>query len=140
MINLDEAIVDGVEVSYAGKFDATELKVAMTRQNPRDANTGQNLPRHAKFFSSAILNRQMGDWNVGGEWRYSGERDDSDINTGNPITLDSYNLVNLTARYHFNKNFESSMRVDNVFNQGYMLVHGYNTAGRSLFVSLQYQQ
>lgn len=139
-INLNEARIDGVEASYSDRYNDTDLKIAITSQNPRDANTGARLLRRAKFFSNVSVTRSAGDWKIGGEWQYSGAREDTDINTFSRVTLGSYNLLNLTARYKLSKQMEVSLRADNVFNQSYMLAHGYNTQGRSLFANLSYQQ
>jgi vitamin B12 transporter len=140
MINLNEARIDGVETSYSGRLGDTDVRIALTQQNPRDANTGQSLLRRAKFFSNVGVMQQFGKWKLGGEWQYSGEREDLDINTYNRTTLDSYSLVNLTSQYRLDKQLDISLRVDNLFNQDYMLAHGYNTLGRTLFVNMSYQQ
>ena len=140
MINLNEARIDGVEIGYNGHFNDLDLKIALTQQNPRDAITGDSLLRRAKFFSYIGLTQQVGSWKLGGEWRYSGEREDRDINTYNRITLDSYQLFNLTAQYKLSRQTDVSLHIDNVFNRDYMLAHGYNTQGRSMFATLNYQQ
>jgi len=139
MVNLDEARIDGVEASYNGQFGNTDVKLAVTQQNPRDANTGQVLLRRAKFFSNTAITQQIGAWRVGAEWQYSGEREDIDINTFTRTTLGSYSLVNLTAHYKLDKHLGMSLRADNLFNQDYMLAHGYNTLGRTFFISMNYK-
>ncbi len=140
MINLNEARSNGVELAYNGQFGDTGVRLAATRQNPRDVQTGQTLLRRAKDFSSAGVTRQLGALKVGGEWQHSGERADSDINTFARTTLAAYDVVNLTASYALNKRLDLSARVDNLFNRDYMLAHGYNTLGRTVFVGLNYQQ
>jgi vitamin B12 transporter len=77
---------------------------------------------------------------VGGEVQYSGTREDIDINTYARTTLDSYSVVNLTVSYALDKRLDLSLRADNLFDKDYMLAHGYNTLGRTLFVGLNYQQ
>jgi vitamin B12 transporter len=139
MVNLDEARSDGMELAYNGQFGATGVRLAATRQNPRDAKTGQTLLRRAKSFSSVGITQQFGVVKVGGEWQHSGERADIDINTFARTTLAAYNVVNLTAHYALDKHFDLSLRVDNLFNQDYMLAHGYNTSGRSLLLGLNYR-
>ena len=139
MINLNEARSDGVELAYNGQFGDTGLRLAATRQNPRDVQTGQTLLRRAKDFSSVGVTRQLAALKVGGEWQHSGERADSDINTFSRTTLAAYDVVNLTANYALDKHFDLSARVDNLFNKDYMLAHGYNTLGRTLFVGLSYR-
>ncbi len=138
VINLNQAHIDGVEMTYAGEFDATAFKAAITGQNPRDAQTGQALLRRAKLFSNVSLTQRKGAWRMGCDWQYSGEREDVDMNTGRHTTLASYNLINLIANYNLNKQIDMSIRVDNLFNESYMLAHGYNTLERTLFVGLSY--
>lgn len=139
MINLNEARSDGVEVAYNGQFGDTGVRLAATQQNPRDAQTGQSLLRRAKNFSSAGVTQQLGELKVGGEWQHSGVRTDIDINTFGRTTLAAYDVVNLTANYTLDRHFELSARVDNLFNHDYMLAHGYNTLGRTVFVGLSYR-
>ena len=140
VINVNQARIDGEELNYAGEFGETHLKANATWQNPRDTATGQILLRRAKQFANLALTQHIGAWDAGGEWQYSGTRQDSDINTGAPVTLPSYQIFNLNARYQVGKNISVSGRIDNLFNRDYMLVHGYNTLGRTLFVGLTYQQ
>jgi len=140
VINVNQARIDGQELSYAGEFGDTHLKANVTWQNPRNTTTGQVLLRRAKQFSNLAVTQHIGPWQVGGEWQYSGARQDGDINTFALVTLPSYQVFNLNSRYQLNKDFSVSARIDNLFNRDYMLVHGYNTLGRTLFVGLNYQQ
>ncbi len=141
MINLNEARSNGLELSYAGQFGDTGVKAALTAQNPRDTQTGLALLRRAKSFANLGVTQQLGTWKVGGEWQYSGKREDYVINNWpQRTTLASYNLLNLTAIYDINKQLKLSLRADNLFNQDYMLAHGYNTLGRSLFIGVNYRQ
>jgi vitamin B12 transporter len=138
--NLNSARSDGLEISYGGQFGDTSAKAALTVQNPRDTQTGLVLLRRAKSFANFGIARQLGAWKVGGEWQYSGTREDIDINTFARTTLDSYNVVNITANYALDKRLNLSLRADNLFDRDYMLAHGYNTLGRTLFIGLNYQQ
>lgn len=139
MINLGQARIDGFEMDYSGQFGDTGVKAALTLQNPRDTQTGLTLLRRAKSFSNVGVTQKMGAWQVGGEWQHSGTRADVDINTFARTTLASYDVVNLTANYALNKKLGVTLRVDNLFNRDYMLAHGYNTLGRTLFVGLNYR-
>jgi vitamin B12 transporter len=138
MVNLNEARIEGAELSYSEQIGDTGVKLSMTRQNPRDANTGLILLRRAKNFASLGVVKQYGTWKVGGEWQYSGARTDSDINTAVRTRLAAYDIANLTASYPFNAHFDLTARVDNLFNRNYVLAHGYNTSGRTVFVGLGY--
>jgi vitamin B12 transporter len=140
VVNINQAQINGQELSYFGEFGDTHLKANATWQNPRDTATGQVLLRRAKQFANLAVTQHIGAWEAGGEWQYSGARQDGDINTFAPVTLPSYQVFNLNARYRVDKDISVSARIDNLFNRDYMLVHGYNTLGRTLFVGLNYQQ
>ena len=140
VINVNTARINGVELSYAGQFANTGIKAAHTRQNPRDELTNLPLLRRAKSFANLSIAQQMQSWRVTGEAQHSGPRVDSDIMTFSRITLPSYTLVNLVADYEINQRLNLSMRVDNLLNKDYMLAHGYNTLGRTVFIGLSSQQ
>jgi vitamin B12 transporter len=139
VVNINQAQIDGEEFSYTGEFGNTRLKANATFQNPRDTVTGQTLLRRAKKFSNVSVSHEFGAWLTGAEVRYSGARQDNDVN-GNPVTLTSYTLLNLTTRYRIDKLLYVSAHIDNLFNRDYSEVYGYNTPGRTLFVGLNYQQ
>ena len=140
MVNLGEARIDGVEFGYAGQFGDTGVKAALTLQNPRNVGTGPVLIHRAKQHGSVGLSQQFGGWKVGGEWLYSESRPGADLTTGTPVTLPSYNVINLVAGYEINKNLKLSLRANNLTNQNDATAYGYNPLGRTLFVGLNYQQ
>lgn len=139
MMNINQARIDGVELSYGGGFGDTHLKVDVTLQNPRDTKTGLALLRRAKSYGNVGVTQKIGAWRVGGDMQFSGARADSDINTFARTTLDGYTVVNLTASHALDKKVNLSLRVDNLFQKDYMVAHGYNTLGRSFFVGINYQ-
>ena len=144
VVNINQAKINGQELSYAGEFGDTRLKANATWQNPRDTTTGQVLLRRAKRLANLAVTQHIGAWEAGGELRYSGARADNytDANTfiTTRETLASYSLINITANYDISKQLKLSLRADNLFNKDYMQVYSYNTLGRTLFVGLNYQQ
>ncbi len=137
--NISQARITGQELNYSGEFGDTHLKASATFQDPRDAVTGQLLPRRAKEFGNLGVSHDFNALNLGAEVRYSGARQDVDIN-GNTVSLSAYQLLNLTARYQIDKHLNLLGSVENLFNRNYSEVYGYNTPGRTLFVGLNYQQ
>jgi vitamin B12 transporter len=142
-INLDRALINGVELSYAGQFGQTGIKAALTAQDPRDQTTGQLLVRRARLHSSLGVIQEVGAWKLGGEWLYSEHRED---NFTDPTTfvasrkiLPAYNVFNLTAGYPISKKLRWSLRVDNLTNQNDSNAYGYNPLGRRLYVGINYQ-
>ncbi len=136
-VNTPLAEISGQELIYTGDFGTKHLKANLTFQNPRDTTTGLVLARRAKEFASVAASHDLGEWNMGAEIRYSGQRQDN--NTVTSPTLPSYTLVNLTTRYIIDRHFDLAARVDNLFNTSYSEAYGYNTLGRTLFIGVNYR-
>jgi vitamin B12 transporter len=137
--NLNSARIDGVEANYALQLGQTAFKAALTQQNPRDETSGLTLLRRAKFYSNVGVTQQFGAWQAGCDWQHSGVREDYDINTFARTTLVAYDVLNVRASYAWDKHLNLSLRVDNLFDQDYMLAHGYATLGRTVFIGASYQ-
>ncbi|MDD2722040.1 MAG: TonB-dependent receptor [Gallionella sp.] len=135
MTNVGEAKIDGLELSYAGSFDGTRVKADLAFQNPRDATTGTVLLKRAKEFATLGVAHDFDNWSAGVELRHSGARQDFGAKT-----LTSYQLLNLSASYRMAAGLNLTARLDNVTNRDYAETYGYNTLGRTLFVSLSYLQ
>lgn len=140
MENLDEAIIEGVELVYGVRHDTIEVENALTLQTPRNAKTGAPLTHRAQTLNTLTVARQFDGGRIGFEWRSSGTREDSDMATFAPITLPTYDVINLSAHWKLTPQVDFNARVDNLLGQDYMLVHGYNTLGRTLFVGLTAHQ
>lgn len=137
MENLDEAIIEGAELTYGVRHGEIEVENALTLQSPRNARTGALLPRRAQTLNTLTVARRFEGGRVGLEWRMSSARQDSDIGTFLPTTLAAYDVVNLTMQWQLAPQVELNARMDNLFGQDYMLAHGYNTPGRTFFLTLR---
>jgi vitamin B12 transporter len=141
-VNLNQVRIDGYELGYGGQFGDTSLTAALTLQNPRDEQTGLRLIRRAKVFGNLGISQTLGAWKLGGEVRFSDVRQDNHI-TAWPtqrVTLNSYQLFGLSASYAWSKQLSIALRGDNLTNQQYALLHGYNTLGRTFSIGLNWQQ
>ena len=93
------------------------------------------LLRRAKQKLSGVLERRFGQrFSAATEIVYAGRRTDY-----GGVTLAAYTLVNVRARYQFDRAWSLSARIENVSNRDYELVHGYNTPGRSGFLDMVWQ-
>jgi len=140
VINIGQARIDGLELTYAGEFGDMHLKANATWQNSRDTSTGQALQRRAKEFGNLSVSHSFNAWNASVEVRYSGARPDVNYATYTNVSLPGYQLLNLTGGYKIDKHSNLTARVDNLFNRDYSEAYSYNTLGRTLFVGFNYQQ
>lgn len=139
-LNIGRARVEGAELSYTGHFDGWDIRASLTAQDPIDDSTGAQLRRRGKSFGNLVVNTTLSGWRVGAEAIVGSSRPDNDIVKGTPVTLGGYKVVNLTARHAVAKNTFIAARLENTFNEHYQVAHGFNTPGRGLFVSLNWQQ
>lgn len=132
--NVGRAKVQGLEASWRGHLGRTDIRAALTVQNPVDEDAHVDLNRRARHFASFAANRSIGTWRVGGEWIASGARNDSGT------VLGGYGVVNLSARYRITKAWYVAAQIDNLFDKHYELAYTYNTPRRSAFITLGWQQ
>ena len=136
--NVNEARINGGEISYQGRYAGFGTNAHFTVQNPVNSSTGQLLQRRAKHYGSLTVNRTLGSWKLGAELVASGARFDSA--NENPATrLPGYALYNLTVNYAFAREWSFNLRWNNIFNRNYELVQNFNTPGSNVFFALRYE-
>ena len=134
-INIAHAAIDGIEVTHNLQSGIWSLDDALTLQNARDRDSGAQLLRRPKQKFSSVLTAAMSERaSAGIEFIWSGERADY-----GGTTLGAYSLVNLRASYALTAAWKLGARLENLFDRDYELVHGYNTAGRSGYLTLTWQ-
>ncbi|MGA2549228.1 MAG: TonB-dependent receptor [Burkholderiaceae bacterium] len=128
--NIDEARLEGVEVSAHARWLDWQLYGNVTFQRPIDVATDQLLLRRATHNANLGVARVLGAWRFSVDVRAAGARIDSDINTFARIQLPGYSVTDLVARYRVNSEWTLSASLLNAFDRHYSLVDGYNTPGR----------
>ncbi|HMK13835.1 MAG TPA: TonB-dependent receptor [Burkholderiales bacterium] len=136
--NVNEARINGGEISYQGSFAGFVTNMHITVQNPVNSLTGQQLQRRAKQYGSFIVNRNLGPLKIGAELVTSSERFDS-ANEDPTTRLPGYALYNLTVNYALAREWSFNLRWNNIFNRNYQLVQNFNTAGSNVFFALRYE-
>ena len=131
--NIASARNDGAELSFRGKWGATQVSGGLTAQNPQNLVNNTRLLRRAMSLANLGVDHELGDVSVGARWRYVGDRIDG-VNT-----LAAYSVLDLTAAYRFNKEWKLLGRIDNLFDARYETVYGYRQAGLGAFVGVTWQ-
>ena len=140
IFNVNNAVIDGVEISYRGTLAGAEVRASFTLQDPTQhtATTHVQLIRRSKTFGSLSVAKSFGPWRLGAELQASGRRFDNHIVTFSRVELAPYEVFNLIGRYQFGKQTALSARLENAFDKQYTLAHGFNTQGRKLSVNLSH--
>lgn len=134
-----QALIKGWTTSWNHIAEDWRWSGSFTHQNPRDLDSGDQLSRRAHNIVTASLERELGVWRLGGELRSQDERYTQSPNSSN-FRMAGYGLLNAYANYAISPSLSAQVRVDNLTDKRYELVQGYNTAGRSLFLTLRYSQ
>jgi vitamin B12 transporter len=132
-VNIGSARNQGVELSYSGTLGNTRVHANATSQDPIDLATGRRLTLRAATLANLGLGRDYGVFSVDAELRYSGSRPDGSH------TLAAYSVLDLSAQYAINREFKATARIQNLADRHYEAVYGYNQAGRTLVLGLNWQ-
>ncbi len=136
---------DGVEIS--GQFKLTPnltLGLSYTYLDAVD-NTGVQELRRPPHAGRADVTYAFheGKGTVRLTALYNGEMDDQGFGTfpdyiNQIVSLDDYWLVSLAASYKINPGLEVYGRVENVFDEDYEEVYGFNTPGAAVYAGLRW--
>jgi vitamin B12 transporter len=134
--NVDRARIEGVEAAWEYASGPWEARIELMHQDPRNLTTGKRLLRRADDSLTASLTRRIRSFDIGADVLASGDR--KDYGYPNPVTLSSYLLLNLLARWHATPALTLVARIENALNEQYALADTYNTPDRGLYVSVSY--
>ncbi len=135
--NVDRARIEGAEAEWRYDSEAWSSRASATLQDARDTATDLRLLRRARENFTFALARRLGGHEFAMDLLYAGER--RDFGFPADISLPAYWLANLSARVALSERWTMLARMENLFDEDYELASGFNTMGRSLFVSLRHE-
>ena len=132
----------GIEVAASVTlFDQASASATYTYTDATEPNGAVEVrrPEHAAslFVEYAFLEDRA---RVFLDLIYNGEMEDLEFINATPrtrVTLDSYTVVNIGGRYDINDNVEVFGRVENLFDEDYEEVFGFNTQGVTAFAGIK---
>ncbi|MGH8312060.1 MAG: TonB-dependent receptor domain-containing protein [Gammaproteobacteria bacterium] len=136
--NIARARVRGLEAGYQLTQHDWSWRTDLIFQRPENLNTGTLLLRRAERTLTTALDWHDDTTSIGVHLIVTGPRRDLDFNTGLPVTDSGYVLAGVTLRQRLSHSFAISGSLENLLDTHYQTASGYNTAGRSLFVRLEY--
>jgi len=137
LANIGHAVSRGVETTAAYKVNpCVRLFGNYAYTFTEDLDTGLPLLRRPVHKATFGINRSLycDRANVTLYTNYVGPREDSD-GVGRQ-TLTEYWLLNLAGSYNLTRHLQLVGRVDNLLNENYQEVYGYNTAGLSFYAGI----
>ncbi len=139
--NIDRVKNTGVELTaQSDVYGLFDLRANLTWQNAKDQDTNERLIRRSKWFGTIGASKTIGKWYFGADASYNSHRRDNEYNVSTysrqDVDLSSYWLVDLNARYDFNKHVSVYARIENLFDKEYETTYGFNQWGRAGFVGI----
>ncbi len=165
-VELAGAIVANAKLSLSGNFTWLEGKIKFSPQDIDPTKTGGN---HVQVYSNgAFINQESSTNNLArrpkatafaearykllesvtltANYRLAGARRDAayDPSLGpfgalGQVNVTSYQLIDAGIRWQASKQFTIVTKVENIFNQKYQEIIGYNTRGRSGYIKLNFK-
>jgi vitamin B12 transporter len=138
--NIPRTRIDGVTLSYEGRFDRLTLAASLDHVDPRNAtegsaNFGKQLPRRAKNAAKAQADWSLGAVTVGAAVVAFSERFD---NAANTVRMPGYATLDLHAEWSLTPDWTLGARLNNAANKAYETAFGYNQPGREAYLSVRY--
>ncbi len=134
-VNVGKARLKGLEMEYIHHIGQWQLNGGITLQKTDDEQSGEPLIRRAEkkllFTARGPVTART---TLGIDASYTGPR----LDFGG-VEMASYTLLNLTGEYRLAKQWALKGRIENLLDEDYELASGYNTAGASAYVTLDYQ-
>ncbi|WP_376695010.1 TonB-dependent receptor domain-containing protein [Wenzhouxiangella sp. EGI_FJ10305] len=133
-INIEKARIRGAELSYRFTSEHWRAESNLTWQDAENRTQNSDLLRRADIKGSVSLDRTFGNggW-LGAEIVHVGERPDFGVE------LASYTLVNLRAGWPLGAGLTLEGRLENLTDEDYEPLAGFNAHRRAAFVALRWQ-
>jgi vitamin B12 transporter len=125
-------------LGYQLNGDSWSWRTDASLQNPENLDNDTVLLRRSRRSLTTNLLWHDEFTSAGVNLLLSGPRSDVD-NSGNPATDGGYLLAGVSLHRELGEGFAVLARIDNLLDARYQTASGYNTAGRSLFISLEYE-
>ncbi|HEX6549640.1 MAG TPA: TonB-dependent receptor [Gammaproteobacteria bacterium] len=136
--NIASARVHGLEADYQLSLQSWSWRSSVIFQRPENLDTGTLLLRRAERTLTSAVEWHDDRTSVEANFIATGPRNDLDFNTGSPVTDAGYVLTGITLRQQLGHGFAVTGSLTNLFDVKYQTAAGYNSAGRAMFVRLDY--
>ena len=126
----------GWELTARAKVQGYSIKSSVTLQDPRDVGQNLSQARRAKEYGSLDVSKMLAGYELGSRLYAAGSRRDSNFTS---TMLPGYSTLAFYASRKIDNEWTARVKLENAFNRDYQLAYGYNTPGRGIYATLQYQ-
>ena len=133
--NVARARIRGVEAGWRWRPGLWSATVEGIVQDPVDETSGERLARRSGKSLTASLSRRLGSVDLGADLLAQGRREDSAFSTS---VNGGYATWNLTLGWQAWRGLMLQARGENVLDHDYATATGFNSPGRSGYLTLRY--
>ena len=130
--NTARAVLQGLTLQGLQQLDNFQFTLALDWLNAKDQDTDQTLPRRAANQQTFAVDWNEGPWQLGGTVLRVSSRPDAGV------LLPAYALLNLNARWRFERSWQIEARLQNAFDKDYQPARDYQDVGRQFWIGLRY--
>jgi vitamin B12 transporter len=127
----------GWELTARTSVQGYSIKSSVTLQDPRDVGQNLSQARRAKEYGSLDVSKMLSGYELGARFYAAGAR--RDANATSAKTLSGYSTVAFYLSRKIDNEWTARVKLENAFDREYQLAYGYNTPGRGIYATLQYQ-
>ncbi len=140
--NIGRAKTDGVELTLGANVGPWQVDANASWLDAKDitdpAQERSLVRRAPRTFNLGVFH-DSGRLRLGGEASWIAARTDFDINTFGRKQLASFTLLRAVAELRATKQLSFTLRAENLLDEKYALVDGYNSWGRAVFGGVRWQ-
>ncbi len=133
VVNTGHVQNQGVELNSRITLKSYMIKGSFVSQDPVNVSTGSQLARRAKQFGVVDVSRDFGVRSLGVRLNGVGARTDPNGH------LSGYSLWSVYFSQKMSNELTLRVRLENALDRDYQLSYGFNTPGRGIYATLQYQ-
>jgi len=139
----NEAIVNikGIEIAAKQRIKYADINANITYQNVNDAD-GKRLLRRPDFKLNIGATKEIFRYKLALNYQFVSDRSDLYYDTSfvkQDTTLKSYHLLSAGVKYEVAKKTIIGFKINNITNSDYKTAYGYNSAGRSYYITAEYK-
>ena len=131
--NINNARIDGVEISVNANIDNWMTKLSISLLDPVNTDTNEVLDRRSKKTIKLSTDKQFNGFAIGATVLSQAERMDDGVK------LDGYTIVNLRIKKQIETNTSVSLKANNINDKEYQTIDGYRMPEATTYVTLEHQ-
>lgn len=130
--NTARALLQGITMQGLQQWGNFQFTLALDWLNAKDRDTDEQLPRRAANQQTFAVDWTEGPWQLGGTVLRVSQRPDAGV------LLPAYALLNLNARWRFERFWQIEARLQNATGRDYQPARDYQDVGRQFWIGLRY--